>query len=511
MPLDQQALVFRRLQDFVTDCRTADDAAKADELVRSPSGDGMALVFFGNCTQPLHCARELAEQIEADGSFAVRMGLHSGNVVKQLDVNGQTCASGDGVNIAQRVMDFGDGGHILMSLEYARALQEAGDPAADDCHDIGIAAAKHGRRVHLYNYHRPAVGTPDVPVKVRKDDEWVRPKQLRLGTSGRNIFIATLQLLGWLLVAPNKWRAHVNSIDPRLSPNFSIIDLTGRQIRRNPDLRELLLQACVVCPAMLALLIFTALAPFRHTLGNASSAAVAMMLGMGWLTTVVLGIGAGFVGFLVLGFQALVQSLTIGFFGPVHLVNVLALTAVCVWAFIALSAVFPERRRLPVWRDVLSAICGAFLAFLAMVIREIFAFKQSAPIQVLASAATAFVLINVVIGMRWRRWSRGFMFGQIISILAAVAWLAITRTNAAHFPVWLAVADGFTGGLMSCVYWAIAFTIAERLGDSAAAISAGLMVTVILNAAGALSFIPLGVIWITYAVIRSRTTRREQA
>lgn len=114
--LEQQALVFRRLQDFVTDCPTAAEAATAGELVRSPSGDGMALVFFGNCTQPLHCARELAERIDADGSFAVRIGLHSGNVVKQLDVNGLTCASGDGVNIAQRVMDFGDSGHILMSL-----------------------------------------------------------------------------------------------------------------------------------------------------------------------------------------------------------------------------------------------------------------------------------------------------------------------------------------------------------------------------------------------------------
>lgn len=511
MPLEQQALVFRRLQDFVTDCPTAAEAANAGDLVRSPSGDGMALVFFGNCTQPLHCARELAERIDADGNFAVRMGLHSGNVVKQLDVNGLICASGDGVNIAQRVMDFGDGGHILMSLEYAKALQEAGDSAVDDCHDIGIAAAKHGRRVHLYNYYRPAIGTPDVPVKVRRDDEWMRPKQLRLGTSGRNIFPATLQLLGWLLVAPNKWRAHVNSIDPRLSPNFSVIDLTGRQIRRNPDLRQLLLQVYVVCPATLALLIFGALAPFGHTLGTVSFASIAAMLGMGWLATVLLGIGAGFVGFLILGFQALVQSLTFGFFGPLHLVNVIALSTVCVWAFVALSAVFPERRRLPVWREVLGALGGAFFAILAIFATALLAFRQSPTIQALVSAATAFILINVVIGMRWRRWSRGFMFGQIISILAAAAWLASTRLNVAQFPVWCALANGFTGGVMSCVYWASAFTIAEKLGNLRAAIAGGLMITVILNAAGRLTLIPLVVVWIAYAVIRSHSARGEGA
>lgn len=192
-----------------------------------------------------------------------------------------------------------------------------------------------------------------------------------------------------------------------------------------------------------------------------------------------------------------------------HLVNVLGLSAVCAWAYTALSSVFPERRRLPIWREVLATLGGAFFVILAIIASLVFSFKQSPAIQALVAAVTAFILINVVIGMRWRRWSRGFMFGQVVSLLAAAAWLASTRLNAAQFPVWRAVADGFTSGMMSCVYWASAFTFAEKLGNSAAAITAGLMITIFLNATDRLTVIPLGVVWIAYAVIRSRSKRGE--
>ena len=145
LPLDRQTAVFRGLQDIVNHSPTVADAASRDEVIRTPTGDGMALAFFDHCSNAIRCARELAEQIE--GGFAVRMGLHTGEVVRQLDVNGNMNLSGDGINIAQRVMDFGDGGHILMSLAYATELQRAGDPAAADCHDIGVASAKHGMQI----------------------------------------------------------------------------------------------------------------------------------------------------------------------------------------------------------------------------------------------------------------------------------------------------------------------------------------------------------------------------
>ncbi len=505
MPVDQQATVFRQLQDFVHDCRAVDDASAAGAVVRTPTGDGMALAFFGESTQPLRCACELAERIHADGNFAVRMGIHSGPVVRQLDVNGNTNVSGDGINIAQRVMDFGDGGHILMSLEYAKELQDAGDPAADDCHDIGLAAAKHGRRIHLFNYHRPAVGTPDVPVKVRKDDDWIRPKQLRLGTSGRNIFVATLQILGWLIVAPTKWRTHVHRIDPRLSPNFSVIDLTGAQVRRNPDLRRLLVQVYLVCPGMLALLVLIVLAPFRDNLTVGPVPMISMMIGMGWLATVLLGIGAGFIGFVILASQALIQGTALALFGPKHMANVLAVTAICVWGFVALSAVFPVARRRPVWREIAAAIVGVTVLVLVASAASVLERNKSVTYSTVVQAGTAFVLINVIIGLRWRRWSRGFMFGQAISAGAAALWLLGATATNSELTVGRVIITAFTGGLESCVYWATAFTIAERLGDARAAIAAGLMVTVILNATGVSSVVPLAAIWISYAVLRQRS------
>src|SRR5437764_875324 len=84
LPLDRQTTVFRDLQDIVNGSPTVADAASRNELIRTPTGDGMALVFFDHCLSAIRCARDLAEQIE--GSFAVRMGLHTGEVVRQLDV-----------------------------------------------------------------------------------------------------------------------------------------------------------------------------------------------------------------------------------------------------------------------------------------------------------------------------------------------------------------------------------------------------------------------------------------
>ncbi len=103
---DQQTVVFRRLQEFVSDSAAATEASAQDALVRSPSGDGMALVFFDQASSPLRCACELAEQIEKDGTFRARMGIHSGDVARLVDINGVASVSGDGINTAQRVMDF---------------------------------------------------------------------------------------------------------------------------------------------------------------------------------------------------------------------------------------------------------------------------------------------------------------------------------------------------------------------------------------------------------------------
>lgn len=501
---DEQSVVFRRLQEFVNDCAAVTEAAAHHQLVRIPSGDGMALAFFDHCSSPLQCACELADKIERDGSFAVRMGIHSGPVTRLLDINERENVSGEGINTAQRVMDFGDGGHILMSLQYATLLQEERDPAAAECYDIGITTAKHGARIHLYNFHRPAVGTPEVPVKVRQDDEWIRPKTLRLGTSGRNIFLATLQILGWLFVAPRQWRKHVNQIDPRLAPNFSVIDLSGPQVFRNRDLRQLLIQVYVICPVILSLLVWTLLTP----LGLNPAWWIGTTWSTGLVSSVLLGVGASLVFMCLLTFDAVVQAPIIAAFGYTSAANQIALTVVIIWAAVALSAVFPTPRPPSALREILSAI-GTFFV-VTMIVGAIFTLAGGrSPLQVAGIIAfTAFILINVVMGVRWKRWSRGFVLGQILGVLAAAGYFGIAGATGNGFL--LRLQQGINNGVGDAIWWGLAFALAEKLAGARAAIIAGLLLSAFKNVVPtAWSLLPFVALWTTYAILRRRSLARS--
>lgn len=502
LSVGQQVDVFRDLQDMANQIPTVVDAAARNEVIRTPTGDGMAIAFFDHCSSALRCARELAEMIE--GSFAVRMGIHTGEVVRQLDVNGVMNVSGDGINLAQRVMDFGDGGHILMSLEYATALQCAGDPAATDCHDIGVASAKHGKQVHLFNYHRPAVGMAEVPARVRMDDSWIRPRQLRLGTAGRGLLFSTVQILGWLLARPLQWRRHVKQIDPRLSPNFSTIDLTGPQIRRNRDLRALLLQVYLVCPALLSLLVLAILGPLDRGQGISATASILTMISMGYLVSILLGIGAAFIGFVILAFQAVVEGIAVRLFGATSVGNAVALSAVCAWAFVSLCAVFPRQRQLAVWREVVVAMVSSLLTIVGYSLPSLLTAKQPHVYQAFAVAAMCFVFVSLIVGMRWRRWSRGFVFGQIIGVLIGLGYFESLSWNDSGTSFQHDSINGVTNGLFSAVVWAMAFALGERMADARAAIAAGLLVTIAINNPGRSWLIPFFILWATYAWMRRR-------
>jgi class 3 adenylate cyclase len=507
LPLDRQTAVFRGLQEIVNNSPTVAEAASRDEVIRTPTGDGMVLAFFDHCSSALRCARELGEQIK--GGFTVRMGLHTGEVVRQLDVNGNMNLSGDGINIAQRVMDFGDGGHILMSLAYATELQRAGDPAAADCHDIGVASAKHGMQIHLYNYHRPAVGSADVPARVRMDDRWVRPSELRLGTSGHSLIVATLQILGWLLARPLQWRTHVTQIDPRLSPNFSVIDLTGPQIRRNRDLRALLLQVYVVCPALLSLLVLAVLLPFPKGHGISAFAAVFTMISMGYLVSILLGIGAAFVGFVILAFQDIVQAPAVRIFGQYSLGNAITLAAVCAWAFVSLCAVFPRHRRLPVWREVIVAILSAALTIAMYQVPIALTPKEPHLYRAVVVGLIGFLFVTLINGMRWRRWARGFVFGQVTGILLGLGLFAYNGFPKGPPFFTGDIIAGITDGLFSAVAWAMAFALAERFADSRSAIASGLLATIFFNNPGKTWLIPFAILWIAYGWMRHRSQPTE--
>ena len=98
--------------------------------MRLPTGDGMALVFWNSSEEPAQCALEVARALKDHSAIQVRMGIHSGPVSEVIDVNGRVNIAGAGINMAQRVMDCGDAGHILLSQRVADDLENYGALAA---------------------------------------------------------------------------------------------------------------------------------------------------------------------------------------------------------------------------------------------------------------------------------------------------------------------------------------------------------------------------------------------
>ena len=135
-----------------------------EQLVRLPTGDGMALVFHHSAEEPARCALEIAEALKAHPEIAVRMGIHSGPVSEVTDVSGRTNIAGPGINMAQRVMDCGDAGHILLSKHVAEDL-EAYEQWRPLLHDLGVCEVKHGVRVSVVNLYGDQVGNATLPKK----------------------------------------------------------------------------------------------------------------------------------------------------------------------------------------------------------------------------------------------------------------------------------------------------------------------------------------------------------
>jgi TolB-like protein len=141
--------------------------ATDEQLVRLPTGDGMALVFHHSAEEPARCALEIAEALRKHPELPVRMGIHSGPVSEVRDVSGRTNIAGAGINTAQRVMDCGDAGHILLSQHVADDLMQYRQ-WAPRLRDLGECEVKHGVRLHLVNLYAEPLGNPEPPEKFRQ-------------------------------------------------------------------------------------------------------------------------------------------------------------------------------------------------------------------------------------------------------------------------------------------------------------------------------------------------------
>ena len=169
-------------------------AATDEQLVRLPTGDGMALVFRHSPEEPARCALEIAEALRKHPELPVRMGIHSGPVSEVSDVSGRTNIAGAGINMAQRVMDCGDTGHILLSQHVADDLMQYRQ-WAPRLRDLGECEVKHGVRLHLVNLYAEPLGNPEPPEKFQQTKQ-KPPQRSSAGLIAALAFVAVIASSG---------------------------------------------------------------------------------------------------------------------------------------------------------------------------------------------------------------------------------------------------------------------------------------------------------------------------
>src|SRR5438552_1578323 len=166
--INQQSEQLETLRKIVRGTEQFRLAEAEGKLVRLPTGDGGALVFRNTPEAPVLCALEIGKELRNHPELRVRMGIHSGPVNAVTDLNEQANIAGAGINIAQRVMDCGDAGHILLSRHVAEDLEHY--PRWQPyLHELGDCEVKHGVQVSLVNLYTDDAGNPAVPEKLRKE------------------------------------------------------------------------------------------------------------------------------------------------------------------------------------------------------------------------------------------------------------------------------------------------------------------------------------------------------
>src|SRR5512133_2679866 len=175
--VNEQIELLQDLNQIVRNTECFRAAETKGKLVRVPTGDGMGLLIFQSPEEPVRCAREISRTLQEHPHIQLRMGVHSGPVNQVTDVNDKTNIAGPGINVAQRVMDCGDAGHILLSGHIAEDLTQYRH-WQPNLHDLGEFEVKHGLRLHLFNLCKENLGNPQVPEKLRRRRRWKHQSDL---------------------------------------------------------------------------------------------------------------------------------------------------------------------------------------------------------------------------------------------------------------------------------------------------------------------------------------------
>ena len=195
--IDEQSEALQELNQIVRNTEAACQAESAGQLIILPTGDGMALVFTGSVEEPVECALQISQTLRAQPSLPVRMGIHSGPVHHVADVNQRENIAGAGINIAQRLMDCGDAGHILVSKRVADDLAQyrRWQPYL---HDLGDFEVKHGVVVSIVNLYADVVGNPNPPARL-KQSRRLPPRPVSSGNGKRSPMLLPFLIVGFML------------------------------------------------------------------------------------------------------------------------------------------------------------------------------------------------------------------------------------------------------------------------------------------------------------------------
>jgi class 3 adenylate cyclase/tRNA A-37 threonylcarbamoyl transferase component Bud32 len=205
LAMDLQAEYLTQLQEVVRKSPAFQQGQLADRLIRLPTGDGMALAFFGDPLSAVCCAFEVAEMLKEFPHIGLRMGVNTGPIYRFADINANRNIVGGGINVAQRVMDCGDAGHILVSQNVASVLLELSD-WRNRLFDLGTHTVKHGVLIHLYNVYTDEVGNSRVPDKLMPPA--VEPPEAR--TAIGLLFKLGLAIIVLILILTGLWIVRIN-------------------------------------------------------------------------------------------------------------------------------------------------------------------------------------------------------------------------------------------------------------------------------------------------------------
>ena len=190
----------------------------AGKLVRIPTGDGIALVFFNRPEAPIRSAIEITKALKSYPEIRLRMGIHSGPVNKVPDVNNRLNIAGAGINIAQRVMDCGDAGHILLSKRAADDLAHSRQ-WRPFLHELGEYTLKHGVPIFVVNLFNDEIGNRELPQKFLQS----QLERTTARPAKRNAIVAAVVVLG-LIIATGAWfRFYRTSTSSALEKSIAVL------------------------------------------------------------------------------------------------------------------------------------------------------------------------------------------------------------------------------------------------------------------------------------------------